>query len=150
MVVKEPLMEWIRENAWDPIEINTDPLVEARDNLYRLLLTFEEVGQLAASDCCEFVETYVSIKRQQLIDDHSKHSMLVYVWFDEMAGSLCISSISNNAGWVMPFSCQIDTNASLETVVNSFMQSHYLEGIPNAELSTFAKNRWGTIDGKIY
>ena len=83
---------------------------------------------LTANDLHKFVEGYVEIKRQQLIDYHSAHAMLIYVWLDELAGSLCIGLISNSLGQSLPFSCEIDPNAKLETVIGEFMRSPYLDG----------------------
>lgn len=135
MGFKEPLAEWMTDGARVPIEINPDPLVEARDNLRRFSLTFEQRGRLTVADLAEFVESYASVKKQQLIGSHPGRIMLLYVWFDELAGTLCIGSVSDNPGRVLPFACQIDGRAKLATVLDAFLNSSYLEGIPLADLT---------------
>ena len=110
-------------------------MIEARDNLHRFSLTFEQMEKLTAEDLCQFVESYISIKKEQLIDSYAGHDMVIYVWFDEPAGTLCVGLISKGPSQSLPFSCQIDFHASLVTVIEAFMGSPYVEGIPNAELT---------------
>jgi hypothetical protein len=149
MALKEPLADWIRDNGWNPIEINLDYLLEARENLLTLSMTHEQMEKLTVSDLCDFVESYILIKKQQLIDNYSAHAMLIYVWFDEMAGSLCVGLISNSPGRTLPFSCQVDPFAKLDTVINAFMRSPYLEGIPNAELTRLTPTDIDVSEAKL-
>ena len=132
------LSEWIRDNAWEPIVVSSDFSIEANDNLCRLQFPEGGASTLSWSEFHDAINVYVDVKRQQVIDGNLGPHLL-YIWHDEMAGSVCLSCIS---GTFLPqglFSCKINTSVSLESILRSFVSSSYLDGIPLDELRVISE-----------
>lgn len=129
------LSEWLRDNAWDPIAACDDMMDEANHNMHRLFLSTEDAKAISVADICKAFNIYSDIMKSKLVDNRFCN-LLLYVWHDEMSGSLCISCISNSHLPAMPFACRVNTNVSLDEIVTSFLNSKYLDGIPTNELQT--------------
>jgi hypothetical protein len=133
---KEPLVEWLQNAAGLEIAVNEDPLIEARQNWQHYFLSAEQAAKLTVEDLLAFVEQLTELLRGKLVSDHEGSEMLLYFWFDEMAGGLCSSLVSRSWDMALPFRCPIDRDARIEDIVERYIDSHYLEGIPFAELDT--------------
>lgn len=140
MFFKESLQHWMTENALREIRLDDDVFVEARENLYRFAVPSDQVTELTVDEICQFVQFFLSLKSLQLLAVSPDHKVLAYVWFDEMAGVICIGFISNRPGQSLPFSCRVNAQTPLSSVVQNFVDSKYLDGIPFAELSSLDVN----------
>lgn len=127
------LSEWIQENGWDDIVDSGDMTAEANANLHRLFLSADEARSVSLLDMRNFIDMYIEIKRNQVQDKSSK-AMTLYVWHDEISGSLCMSCISRSHLPRMPFACRLNTKVPLDEIVSGFLKSKYLDGIPASEL----------------
>jgi hypothetical protein len=137
-LLREPLLEWLQDAVCDSVTVSEDSSVEAQDNLWRFSLTKEQACELCVDEVLEFLENVIESRRQFLIHELDRQSMLMYVWFDEMAGALCLCLSSSKECTALPFSCAIDPNAKLADIVSEFLGSSYLEGIPKSELEPTA------------
>jgi len=81
------LDDWLKANAWDPIHVGGDIMDEAVENLHRLFLTSEEARRLSVAEVASAVNSYIDIKKTQIIDGQMG-PMLLYVWHDAMAGAV--------------------------------------------------------------
>jgi hypothetical protein len=134
MELKEPLLEWLQDAVCEPIVMGNDKLVEARGNLRRFSLSREQTDNLTPDDLCNFLDHLIESRRQVLAGRANSNSMLMYIWFDEMAGTLCSSLISSTEISGLPFSCPVETTIGLADIATRFLRSRYLEGIPYTEL----------------
>ena len=135
MNFKEPLPEWVRQLAWDSVAVGEDVMFEARENLHRFTCTADQAKILETDEICEFFDYYIDVKKNQLNNEYDSYNMVIYIWFDEMVGSLCSSLISRTHLPQLPFSCCVNTDVRLEDIVDRFLRSRYLEGIPYDELT---------------
>ncbi len=76
----------------------------------------------------------MSNRIQQLKASELSHGLLFYVWFDEQAGNLNLNFITANHER-LPFRADLEHVDSLDIILNEFLTSKYLEGIPFEDLS---------------
>lgn len=59
------------------------------------------------------------------------------MWFDEVAGQLRFNILSGHVVQ-LPFGCHVEKNSSVEQIIDAFLSSRYLHGIPADELEADA------------
>jgi len=139
------LLEWLKDNAWSNIVIGDDMVEEANGNLCRLFLSIEDAKALSILEVCNAFDVYIDIKKNQVMDNRL-YNILLYMWHDEMSGSLCTSCISKSHLPAMPFACRINTNVPIEVIVAGFLNSIYLDGIPASELQAIESDQDVDVD----
>lgn len=134
MQLKEPLQDWVTDLIGDEVVSSGDVIHEAQENLRRFNLTHEQAALLRPEDICHFVETLIDLRRQSHVGISARKRMMLYVWFDEMSGSLCTSSITAATNVKLPFACEVETCTTIDRIAQDFLKSPFLESIPLSEL----------------
>lgn len=107
-----------------PIHISTDTQQEARENLFCLELTAEEIPLVTASDLVAWVLAIVAGKSQQLRQLRGTHyPMQFYCWHDALTAQLRFNLIAASAP--LPFGCALRL-VGLATIVQEFTNPEYL------------------------
>jgi len=128
-----PFKEWLTEVSTDCILLNPDDInAEAHGNLWSFTLSSEQVAAVSKTDVVDFIQT-VAASRGEWLTTHASGPMLFYCWHDEQAGQLRFSLVSAKHGH-LPFGCEVVAADQLGTIVQSFLGSSYLGGIPWSEL----------------
>lgn len=72
-------------------------------------------------------------RQEQLANSSLTVDLVYYLWFDELAGTLCINFINSNHS-TLPFACALQTADSERRILECFLHSPYSSGVPLAEL----------------
>ena len=133
-MVGDPLRRWYAEIISQEVVVSPNDIgAEASGNLRALSLTPQEAASLAAQDVNSTVNVAIAALAEQLAA-RDTGPMLFYCWHDDQAAQLCFSLVSA-AHHCLPFRCEVNRVADVETIVAAFLASHYHGGIPWAELS---------------
>jgi len=135
MTTLELLNEWYEDVARDPITVSDDARIEAAQNMWGFSLTSTQARQLSVNDVASFVNKIGKARAEQ-VSRRRLSPMLFYLWHDQISGRLCFSLISLREGRSPEFRCAINTTATLNEIVEEFLSSAYLDGIPDSELNT--------------
>ena len=84
-----------------------------------------------------FVVSLRNIIRERLHNNNISSSATFYMWFDEMAGQLRFNMLSGHVVQ-LPFGCHVEKISSVEQIIDAFLSSRYLHGIPADELEADA------------
>ena len=126
-----PFLEWLPEVAADEVIIEPfDIVAEARGNLWSFSVTSAQAAALRPAHVASFVRSVAEARSRQLSARGLK-AMHFYCWHDEQVAQLRLSLVSAVHGR-LPFTCSIEPVADLESVVASFLDSPYHDGIPLA------------------
>lgn len=108
---------------------------EIKHNHWSISATKDIITQTTTTDFLDFIQKVKENYKNQL--DNSSHDidLIFYLWFDEMAGQLRFNFINSNHD-KLPFGCQLKHTDRPEEIVDEFIKSKYLEGIPWTELET--------------
>jgi hypothetical protein len=110
-------------------------------NMRMLKLSSEEANQVGSNDICErlgrAVET-LGADPQVL----ASTPVTAYVWHDEQAGQLRFS-VARCTPQNLPFSTEIQHVSRVEDIVEQFLRSPYLDGVPSSELQEVAFDEIG-------
>lgn len=109
-----------------------DLKTEISNNMWRIGIERETVETVSVSDFIVFFEKVIDNRQQQINLSSSNHGMSLYVWVDHQAGQLRFNLISDLHAR-LPFGCDIEMTTSLETIIEEFLNSPFLEGIPVEE-----------------
>lgn len=130
-----PFLDWLPEVAADEVVIEPSNIVaEARGNLWSFSVTSAEAAALDPAHVASFVREVAKARRRHL-SARGATAMRFYCWHDEQAAQLRLSLVSADHGR-LPFACSIEPAepaADLESVVASFLNSSYHDGIPLAD-----------------
>jgi hypothetical protein len=106
---------------------------ETAENMWWLSVDPDAAKAISINDLVEFVNSLIQKKTQQIMEAGVIHSVLFYMWFDEMAAQLRFNIISD-LGKKFPFDCRVEILDSPELILEDFLASHYHAGIPWDEL----------------
>jgi hypothetical protein len=130
-VTQNPFPEWLEEVAADEIVVNAaDIKAECFPNMWSFSLSFEMAEATTIQDVKDFVLKIVRARADQLQErGFPPKSMVFYCWHDEQAAQLRFSLVSASHGH-LPFGATLQSVEKLETIIGSWFNNPYLEGIP--------------------
>ena len=67
-------------------------------------------------------------------------NLIYYLWFDEQAGQLRFNFINSNHD-KLPFGCKLVFVDSEKEIIDDFLNSNYLDGIPWSEFKVVDKTK---------
>lgn len=108
---------------------------EIKYNHWQLTFPIWIASQMTATDFLEFIQKVKDGYKKQLSDSKIEIDLIFYMWFDEMAGQLRFNFINSNHD-KLPFGCKLKYTQEPEEIINQFLNSKYLDGIPLNELET--------------
>ena len=79
-------------------------------------------------------------QKQQLQQSDVDINLLYYLWFDEQAGQLRFNFINSNHD-KLPFRCKLVFVDSEKEIIDDFLNSNYLDGIPWSEFKVVDKTK---------
>jgi hypothetical protein len=124
-----PFPQWLPEVSAAAVVIDPDAInAEANGNLWGFGLTREQADGVSVADVVGFAAAVADARRAWL-SAHSAAPMVLYWWHDAQAGQLRFSLVSAAHGH-LPFGCRVIAAASLRAVMEAWLQSPYLHGIP--------------------
>lgn len=134
------LAKWLQEiEAEEPVIKSEAPLVEARENHWKLFLNGgNEAKSLKNEDIIRFLNDVVQVREKQITEP-----MTFYCWFDEQASALCLGLVSASEQ-ELPFGATYRLESELTGIVENFRESNYHNGIPWRELEDV------TVDDKEF
>ena len=103
-------------------------------NILSFSLSSEEAYKIDVNELNRFIE--VSFREYALKLASASTELWFYSWHDEMSGTLRICAAPATRPEELPFSCCLDIRDSPTAVSESFLRSHYLDGIPHTDLET--------------
>jgi hypothetical protein len=141
----DPLSTWLPEVLACEITIASDSINdEARKNLWSFTLTEEEAARISVADVEVFLNAIITSRRQWLLArQFPPGQMRFYFWFDELAGQLRFSLVSDSHG-CLPFGRPIFDAAGISQVVRPFLQAANGGLIPWNELQEVSPFGKGT------
>lgn len=107
---------------------------EIQSNCIAIGLTFDLAGQISSDEIIIFLTKLKANRKKQLINCELQIDLIYYSWFDEMAGQFRFNFINSNHN-KLPFGCELKFVETEKEIINKFIQSYYLEGIPFNELT---------------
>ena len=130
-MVAGPFLGWLPEvAAYEVVSVPSNLIAEARGNLWSFAITSAQAAALALADVASFVRAVAEARRRQ-IGAHGLPAMLFYCWHDAQVAQLRFSLVSADHG-CLPFGCPIESTADLESIVESFLELPYHDGISPA------------------
>lgn len=87
----------------------------------------------SVDELARFLDRVKENRRKQLSNSSLTADLIYYLWFDEPAGVLCINFINSNHS-SLPFRCALRPADSERRILECFLHSPYVSGIPLAEL----------------
>jgi len=128
---QNPFPEWFDEVAAYKITVDAANIyAEAQPNMWSFSISPGQAEIITVHDVKDFIIEVIKARSVQL-QEHgfSSGEMVFYCWHDEQAGHLCFSMVSSNHGF-LPFGAKLQKVEDLETIINSWLNSPYLHGIP--------------------
>ena len=136
-VVLNPFIEWIAQVAADPVVVRPDNIgAEAKGNLWSFSLSPQQAAAVTVADVRRFAEQVI-LARRAWLNARNAGAMVIYWWHDAQAGQLRFSMVSAVHG-ELPFGCRTIAAPSLESVIDDWLRSPSLHGIPWSELQPSA------------
>jgi hypothetical protein len=135
--VLNPFIEWSAEVASDPVVVRPDNIrAEAKGNLWSFSLSPEQAAAVTVATVLRFAEQVI-LARRAWLTARNAGEMVLYWWHDAQAGQLRFSMVSAVHG-ALPFGCKTTQASSHESVIEDWLRSSYLHGIPFSELEPSA------------
>jgi len=133
--VSNPFIDWLPDVVNDEITICVDDIeAEARGNLWTFTVSMDQVAATTVSDVIWFAEQVIEARRASLIARNAG-PMVIYWWHDSLAGQLRLSLVSILHDR-LPFACATVAAPNLVAVIEDWLGSPYMQGIPWSELSS--------------
>ncbi len=107
---------------------------EIYHNCLSLGLTLELAREISVNDILGFLCKVKANRKKQLAASNFKVGLIYYLWDDEMAGYLKLNFINSNHV-NLPFGCNLNFVQNESLIVENFLKSTYLDGIPFEELT---------------
>lgn len=105
---------------------------EIENNHWSFGIDFDTAKNVKNEDLKLFIDKIIENRVLQLKNSEVNVDLIFYSWFDEQAGNLNFNFI--NAGHeVLPFGAELELVDSIDIIINDFLSSKYLEGIPWGE-----------------
>ena len=121
------------ENAAIFLTDRTDSLEETRSNMVAVGISNSLSKRVSVDALKGFLQRVKANRQKQLESSSLPINLIYYLWVDEMAGQLRLGFINSNHQ-KLPFSCKYRLASTEEEIINAFLKSPYLEGIPWEDL----------------
>jgi hypothetical protein len=138
-MTKEEFFENINEIVSDKIYLtdNLDELnKEIENNHWSIAIDSETVKN---DDLRDFFKKMVKNRIGQLDKSELNIDLIFYSWFDEQARNLNLNFI-NLRHENLPFRAELEFVDSIDIIINNFLNSRYLDGIPLEELEDISSD----------
>jgi len=142
MTEKEKFFDDLREFESSELFLtNSTDLIreEIKHNCVLVSMSSNAAKQASTSDFISFLDRVKVNRRQQLQQSSLNIDLIYYLWFDEQAGQLRFNFINSNHD-KLPFGCKIFFVESEKQIIDEFLDSNYLDGIPLSELEIYDKS----------
>lgn len=141
-MTKQEFFENINEIITDKIYLaeKLDELnKEIELNHWSIGIDSETAKTIKSKDLGNFLRKVIKNRISQLDKSDKDMDLIFYSWFDEQAGNLNFNFI-NSRHENLPFSTELEFVDSLDTIINDFLNSRYLDGIPLDELEDVSED----------
>ena len=95
---------------------------EIDTNMWALSIEQSKRGQISISTWEQFIQNLIENRMQQVQKANIKHSVVFYMWFDEMAFQLRFNIISDYSK-ELPFGCKLHVVNSTYHILKAFLNS---------------------------
>ena len=139
---KIEFLESINEIISDRLYLtdNLDELKkEIENNHWSIGIDFDTLKNIKKDDLRNFLKKTVNNRITQLDKSELNIDLIFYSWFDEKTGNLNLNFI-NSRHENLPFTAELEFVDSIDTIINSFLNSKYLDGIPWNELEDISSD----------
>ncbi len=102
---------------------------EISENLWSFSLTKELAEQVSPADFLDLFDKICANGQKQLNVSDLPLDLIYYLWHDEQAGQLRLNFINSNHK-KLPFGCILDFVESESEIIQGFLKSEYMVGIP--------------------
>jgi dynactin complex subunit len=134
------LKEIVTDNIY--LTENIDELnKEIENNHWSIGIDSYTAKNVKNEDLKVFLRKVVKNRIAQLDNSDKNMDLIFYSWFDEQAGNLNLNFI-NAVHEKLPFKAELEFVDSIDAIINDFLNSGYLDGIPCNEL----ENSLGDFD----
>ena len=106
---------------------------ETEHNMWAMGFAHTQALSITEHDLITFFGLLHTRIQRQLRDSGNKFCVTLYVWFDEQAGQLRFNVISGRVV-KLPFGCIVKPVSDSALIIQSFLSSPYLHGIPEDEV----------------
>ena len=117
---------------------------ECKHNCIWVSISFDIAKQTTTTDFISFMNRVKANRKQQIQQSSVDINLIYYIWFDDQAGQLRFNFINSNHD-KLPFRCKLIFVDSEKEIIDDFLNSNYLEGIPWNELKVIDKVDWENI-----
>lgn len=152
VMTKTKFFDSICEIVTDKIYLseNLDELnKEVSTNHWSFGIDYDTAKKIKNKDLKCFLKRLVENRKKQLESNDKKMDLLFYSWFDEQAGNINLNFI-NLKHEKLPFGSEIDFVKSIDIIIDNFLNSKYLEGIPWREFEGSKDNEKIDFKVKVY
>ena len=128
-----PFIEWLEEVAADAVVIRPDSIeAEAHGNRWSFSLSPEQRAVVSVADVVRFAAE-VATARSAWLRSRKAAQMTLHWWHDALAGQLRFSLVSA-AHKRLPFDRRTVAAPTLEVIIEEWLNSPSLHGIPSSAL----------------
>ena len=121
---------------------NNEEIDESRINCWSFSL---DPNQCHKDDISQLYEAIITSRVQDLKKLGTDQKAIFYTWYDSLSGSFYLSLMSFDGGRPpekqLPFGCKINLVASLDYIIEDFLNDSYHGVIPITELEIIEKSR---------
>lgn len=131
-MTKAEFFKNIKEIVTDKIYLteNIDELnKEIENNHWSIGIDSDTVKNVKNEDLKVFLSKVIKNRIVQLDNSDKSMDLIFYSWFDEQAGNLNLNFI-NAVHENLPFKAELEFVDSIDAIINDFLDSGYLDGIP--------------------
>ena len=111
---------------------------EVKHNCILISISSDDAKQTTTTDFVSFMNRVKANRKQQLQQSDVDINLIYYLWFDEQAGQLRFNFINSNHD-KLPFGCKLVFVDSEKEIIDDFLNSNYLDGIPWSEFKVVDK-----------
>lgn len=108
---------------------------EIEHNCVWVSISSDIAKQVSSADFLLFLGKVKANRQLQLQQSSLDLNIIYYLWFDEQEGQLRFNFI-NSKHDKLPFGCKLSFVDSEQEIIDDFLNSNYLDGIPWSELET--------------
>ncbi len=112
---------------------------EITSNCWVLSFPEELVDKVSSFEILEVLIKVKANRQGQLESSGVAVDLIYYLWFDEQAGQIRFNFI-NSFHKGLPFGCKLDFVETEKEIIDDFLHSPYLNGIPMGELKNVDPN----------
>ncbi|HLJ31081.1 MAG TPA: hypothetical protein VKU36_01465 [Candidatus Babeliales bacterium] len=106
----------------DTLCLSGEQSEEIDHNMWCISLEGNLIESITVEQLKHFVDKLIENREQQLKDINSSKSAVFYMWFDQQALQLRFNVITGDIK-SLPFSCKVQLNATVEPILNNFIET---------------------------